>query len=154
MPPPPPQPQDGGGAGRAGFVPLHERGLDAFLSRSAPSIDQKLNTSNYKSYRTRLDLYHRQVKRKGKEALIDGAFLLASLLQPHHPDLVENLDFDAMEASSDSIAYIIALLDKSFKYGQEVELPIRCEDFFHRLPVRRPSRCSSTFFDTLRRGGS
>ena len=103
------------------------------MSRSAPSIEQKLNTTNYKNYRTRLDLYHRQVKRKGKEALLDGAFLRASLLQPHHPDLVENLDFDAMEACADGIAYITALLDKSFKYGQEVELPIRCEDFFHRF---------------------
>ena len=73
------------------------------------------------------------MKRKGKEALIDGAFLLGSLLQPYHPDLMENLDFDALEASTDSIAYIIELLDKSFKYGQEVELPIRCEDFFHRF---------------------
>ena len=103
---------------------MHERGLDAFLSRSAPGIDQKLNTSNYKNYRARLDLYHRQVKRKGKEALIDGAFLLTSLLQPLHPDLVENLDCDAMEASADGVAYIIALLNKSFKYGQEVELPL------------------------------
>ena len=80
-----------------------------------------------------MELYHRQVKRKGKEALIDGAYLLISLLQPFHPELIESIDFDDMELQADNIEYVIKLLDKSFKYGQEVELPVRCEDYFHRF---------------------
>jgi hypothetical protein len=91
-----------------------------------------------------LELYHRHVKQKGKEALIDGAYLLVLLLQPFHPELIESVDFDEMERQAGNIEYVIKLLDKSFECGQEVELPIRCEDFLNWSLARRTSLCSNT----------
>ena len=46
-PPPPTQPYAPTLGGRPPPPPYVEKGLDAFLSRSAPSLDTKLNTSNY-----------------------------------------------------------------------------------------------------------
>ncbi len=68
-----------------------------------------------------MELHHRQVKRQEKEALIDGAYLLISLLQPYRPELIESVDFDEMERQAHNVEYVIKLLDKSFKYGQAVE---------------------------------
>ncbi len=58
---------------------------------------------------------------------------MVSLLQPCHLELIESVDFDEMERQAGNVEYVTKLLDQSFKYGQEVELPIRCVDFFHRF---------------------
>jgi hypothetical protein len=67
--------------------------MDAFLSRRGPSLEIKLNTTNYKNYSIRLE----------NDALIDGAYLLISLLQSFHPELTESADFDEMKRQADNV---------------------------------------------------
>ena len=65
--------QDGQHYDQRGPYIYRERGLDSMLAKTAPPAE-KLTAATYRPYRKKLDIFHRQVRRKGKEALLDGAY--------------------------------------------------------------------------------
>ena len=119
---------DGGEATPTGF----QRGLDSGLAKVAPSATG-LSQKTYKSYRRRLELFGRQCLRRGKEAAVEGAYLVMSHLQDVAWDAAESIDYDDIELESDPFKPIKKVLDVLFQHEEEVELPERCQEFFEQF---------------------
>ena len=114
-------------AGNGAAAPY--RGLDSGLAKAAPSTDG-LSQKTYRSYRRRLELYMKQCHRRGRDAAIEGAFLVVSLLKDSAWEATEQLDLDEIERNSQPFKPILALLDTLYQYEDVIEVPSRCEEFF------------------------
>ena len=90
---------------------------------------ENLNVETYKQYRRKLEVFERQCRRRGKDAMIEGAYLIFSQLQDSAWDASEQVDLDEIEGDEPFKA-VRSVLDSLYQFGDEVELPKRCDDFF------------------------
>ena len=72
------------------------RGLDSGLAKAAPKAEG-LTQKGYRSYRRRLELFAMQCKRRGRDAEIEGAFLVVSLWKDVVWEAAEQLDLTDIE---------------------------------------------------------
>ena len=106
------------------------RGLDSGLAKAAPIADD-LTQSNYRSFRKRLELFALQCRRRSKDAEVEGALLVVSLLKNLAWDAAsEQLDLNDIERNTEPFKPVLKLLDGLYQYEEEIEVPVRCEDFF------------------------
>ena len=47
-------------------------------------------------------------------------------------DAMESLDYDDIDLAEDPFKPITTLLDSSFQHKEEIELPERCQEIFHK----------------------
>ena len=101
---PPGAPTRGSAWGAPGGFPPHgprrdderNRGLDAGLARSCPD-PSGLTMTTYRSFRRRVEVYMRCCRRRGEEAVIEGAFLLMQQFGKTAWDACEEISLDELE---------------------------------------------------------
>ena len=105
------------------------RGLDSGLAKAAPK-GENLTQKSYRSYRRRLELFSLQCRRRGRDAEIEGAFLVVSLWRDVVWEAAEQLDLDTIELEENPFKPLFTLLDQIFQREDLIEVPNRCEEFF------------------------
>ena len=105
------------------------RGLDSGLAKAAPKAEG-LTQKTYRSYRRRLELFSMQCRRRGRNAEVEGAFLVVSLWRDVVWEAAEQLDLGEVETSENPFSPLFQLLDQIFQREDLIEVPNRCEEFF------------------------
>ena len=123
----PSSPTRANGGGRASEPPY--RGLDSGLAKAAPSADG-LSQKTYRSFRRRLELFSLQCRRRSRDAEIEGALLVVSLLKDSAWEACEQLDYKEIQDSTEPFKPLVKLLDQLFQYEEMIEIPSRCAEFF------------------------
>ena len=137
-PPTSPQRSIANGGGR--HEPAY-RGLDSGLAKAAPSADG-LSQKNYRSFRRRLELFSLQCRRRSKDAEIEGALLVVSLLKDSAWEACEQLDYSDIQSAERPFDPLVRLLDQLFQYEEMIEIPSRCSEFFG-VPTAQTRRTTS-----------
>ena len=112
------------------------RGLDSGLAKAAPSADG-LSQKNYRSFRRRLELFSLQCRRRSKDAEIEGALLVVSLLKDSAWEACEQLDYSDIQSAERPFDPLVRLLDQLFQYEEMIEIPSRCSEFFEEFQRRK-----------------
>ena len=95
----PPRPTANGGKGGGSSDPPY-RGLGSGLAKAAPSSDG-LSQKTYRSFRRRLELFQMQCKRRPRDAEVEGALLVVSLLKDSAWEACEQLDLQEVQQSNE-----------------------------------------------------
>ena len=85
---------------------------------------------SYRSFRRRVEVYMRCCRRRGQEAVIEGAFLLMQQFGKTAWDACEEISLDELETPR-AFDVLLEALDKLYRYDENVEQPNRCEEFFN-----------------------
>ena len=111
-----------------------ERGLDSSLQKHAPET-KNLEASNYRIFRRKLETYEKMCLRRGTTCAIEAAFGIFAQLQDTHWEITETMDLDDLDARH--FACLKDVLDPLFKYGEEIEVPKRCQEFFYQFSRKK-----------------
>ena len=71
-----------------------------------------------------------QCRRRGRNAEVEGAFLVVSLWRDVVWEAAEQLDLGEVESSENPFSPLFQLLDQIFQREDLIEVPNRCEEFF------------------------
>jgi len=111
-----------------GHPPMFQRGIDGGLARAAPDA-KDLKDDNYRTFRKRLDLFERCCRRRGADAVAEGAMVVLQSLSGEAWVACEECDLDRID-SAEAFDELRLHLDALFRYTPQVELPNRCDSFF------------------------
>ena len=104
---------------------------DSALTKACPSL-AGLKKASYRQMRIRLLTFRSMARRRGADAETDAAFLILNQIQESHFWLAESFNYEELDNPEvNAFEKVLQLLDEGFKYTPEVEIPARCNDFFH-----------------------
>ena len=118
-----------GAAAPAAAAARPERGLDAGLAKAAPD-PTNLTAHEYRTFRRRLQLFARMCYKRGQQTASEGAFLIVQQLTGEAWAASETIDLDVLDTGDRPFDEIFTCLDRLYQYEPEVEMPLRCEEFF------------------------
>ena len=104
---------------------------DSALTKACPLLTG-LKKATYRQMRIRLLTFRSMARRRGADAETDAAFLILNQIQENHFWLAESFNYEELDDPEvNAFEKVLQLLDEGFKYTPEVEIPARCNEFFH-----------------------
>ena len=89
-------------------------------------------------------------RRRGPEAIVEGAFLLLQQFGKTAWDACEEINLDELETPR-AFDVLMEALDKLYRYDENVEQPNRCEEFFNTFCRKKSETLQeySTYIDIV-----